>query len=59
MYHLDGGVAMEKEDYILRTATDLLLQITKEWDDVDGLREAAEACANAAKMIWDKSHPLQ
>lgn len=34
---------MEKEDYILRTATDLLLQITKEWDDVDGLREAAES----------------
>lgn len=49
---------MEKEDYILRTATDLLLQITKEWDDVDGLREAAEACANAANTIWVKSPPL-
>ena len=59
MYHLDGGVAMEKEDYILRIATDLILQITKEWDDVDGLREAAEACAKAANIIWDKSHPLQ
>lgn len=50
---------MDKEEYILRTATDLLLQITKEWDDVDGLREAAEACAKAANIIWDKSHPLQ
>ena len=51
---------MEKEDYILRTATDLLLQITKEWDDVDGLREAAaQACAKAANIVWDKSHPLQ
>lgn len=49
---------MEKDDYILRTATDLLLQITKEWDDVDGLREAAEACAKAASTIWEKSHPL-
>jgi len=50
---------MEKEDYILRTATDLLLQITKEWDDVDGLQEAAKACVTAAATIWDKSHPLQ
>jgi len=49
---------MEKEDYILRTATDLLLQITKEWDDVDGLQEAAKACATAATTIWEKSHPL-
>lgn len=49
---------MEKEDYILRTATDLLLQITKEWDDTDGLEEAAQTCAKAANIIWNKSHLL-
>lgn len=49
---------MEKEDYILRTATDLLLQITKEWDDEEGLEEATQTCAKAARLIWEKSHPL-